>query len=158
MSDAALGRKTTQTLLMRIKAATRRLYDACGGQESAAMVTRVNQQALSRYGSVNEGGAYIPVDVALDLMLDSGDVGLLKVMADAAGYHLVEKERSARADNVINLVAAFSKGSGALTHETLTDCADGRLDHAETERIKALVAELRKTLDTFDTAIDREAV
>lgn len=63
-----------------LKAAVRRLLEAFGGQVQAAEATRVAQQALSRYASLNHPTDHMPVDVVMDLSRDSGSTAVIREM------------------------------------------------------------------------------
>lgn len=73
---------------LTLKAAFRRLVDACGGCESAAAVTRASFQTLSKYGRPQEP-VYAPVDVIADLEADAGDPLVSRVLAGLTGHVLV---------------------------------------------------------------------
>lgn len=160
MSPAPLGRRVTGEYLMKLKAMTRILKEACGGQETAAMVSRVSHQTISRYCTVVDDGIeadanFIPVDVAMDLMKFSGDRSLLRAMADELGFVLVPKVESAHAGNVVSLVGQFSRGAGALTDEALQAAMDGRIDDDERARILDHVKNEMERLATLGRTVER---
>lgn len=64
----------------QLKAAFRKLVRKCGGGECAAEATRVGQPALSRYGSNSNPNDHAPIDVVLDLCLDSDDDSLIRTV------------------------------------------------------------------------------
>lgn len=73
---------------LAIKAATRRLVRAAGGVDAASLSTRVGMQRLSSYQRAHEPD-FMPVDVAVDLSAESGDVSLLRALARMVGCELV---------------------------------------------------------------------
>ena len=140
MSPAPLGRKVSPNFLLRFKASFRRLKDACGGQESAAMVTRVSHQTISRYGVIQEpildDQNFPPADVLMDLMLDSGNVAPLREMADEIGYVLVPKANAAGVDRLLEIIGTISREAGDVVGDAAVAIADGHLDPAECGAIK----------------------
>jgi len=83
--------------LRRIKIATQRSIELCGGQESTATITRVGRNTLSDYsntGSERHQATYMPVDVLADIILDrkqSGEVpALLHELCRLAGGRFVK--------------------------------------------------------------------
>ncbi|WP_439273568.1 phage regulatory CII family protein [Pseudochrobactrum sp. HB0163] len=85
-------RPTTEQQRRQLKAVVRRLLELAGGVTSFEHVTRVKAPALSKYGSPDDAAAHMPLDVAMDLMLDTGSNGILSAMAAMLGYKLVALE------------------------------------------------------------------
>lgn len=79
------ARPTSDKARAELKAAVRAQVLASGGQSSAADITRVSQQTLSRYGSINHPDEHAPIDVLLDLILDTGDAVVLRRLCQLAG-------------------------------------------------------------------------
>lgn len=79
------ARPTSDQARAALKAAVRVQVRACAGQEAAASVTRVSQQTLSRYGSINHPDEHAPIDVVLDLVLDTGNAAVLQRLCQLAG-------------------------------------------------------------------------
>lgn len=77
-------RPTTDHDRAALKSAFRRLVRSGGGQLEAAQATRVGQQALSRYGSPNHPGEHVPVDVLMDLTIDTDDADVIRAMCRLA--------------------------------------------------------------------------
>lgn len=170
MSPAPLGRPSSDEQRIRLKAAFRMLLRAVGGQESAAMVTRVSQQTLSRYQVITESIAvdqnYPPLDVMLDLLLDARKAGPdvfriamepLRVIADEVGCVVSDKAPAASVNNVISLVGGIAKATGDLTHETLRASADGEFDTDEKRRLLQLVRDEEERLATLRRALESNA-
>lgn len=87
-------RPSTEQQRRQLKATVRRLLELAGGVTSFEHVTRVKAPALSKYGSPDDAAAHMPVDVALDLMMDTGSTGILAIMAGMLGYKLVALDSS----------------------------------------------------------------
>ncbi len=87
-----LPRPTSDHQRAALKLAVRRQIKASGGQGSAAVITRVRQQQLSEYASqrADHEQVHMPLDVALDLMLDSGEPVLIRALCTLAGGVFVE--------------------------------------------------------------------
>ena len=77
-------RPTTDHDRAALKSAFRRLVRSGGGQLEAAQATRVGQQALSRYGSPNHPDDHVPVDVLMDLTIDTDDADVIRAMCRLA--------------------------------------------------------------------------
>jgi hypothetical protein len=77
-------RPTTDHDRAALKSAFRRLVRSGGGQLEAAQATRVGQQALSRYGSPNHPGEHVPVDILMDLTIDTDDADVIRAMCRLA--------------------------------------------------------------------------
>lgn len=82
-------RPTTEQQRRMLKSTVRRLIELAGGVTSFEHVTRVKAPALSKYGSPDDAAAHMPLDVALDLMMDTGSNGIVSAMAAMLGYKLV---------------------------------------------------------------------
>ncbi|MEO0955765.1 MAG: hypothetical protein AAFY12_12285 [Pseudomonadota bacterium] len=104
----SLGRSTTKEQRRKLKIATQRTAQMCGGYDTASLVTRVHLKTLSDYGNLgNERheDTFIPVDVLADLIIDCAERGevapLLEQLCELAGgrfervqgdgaHHLIE--------------------------------------------------------------------
>jgi len=64
-----------------IKAATKRLIEACGGVEGAAVSTRVEKSSLSLYQRVDRPDCFMPADVVADLEHFAGEPVVSSVLA-----------------------------------------------------------------------------
>ncbi|WP_319773958.1 hypothetical protein [Breoghania sp.] len=87
----SLSRASSDKDRARLKLAVRRQVKACGGQETAALITRVGPQTLSDYGnhlSDRHRDAHCPLDVLLDLTLDGGPVALVELCRIAGGVYV----------------------------------------------------------------------
>lgn len=86
-----LPRPTTDEDRAELKSATRASLRALKAS-SFAMVTRVDEPALSKYGSLAEAAHFMPVDVLADLQKEYGHgvaSPLLEALAAQAGFRLV---------------------------------------------------------------------
>ncbi|MBO6759151.1 MAG: hypothetical protein JJ902_22695 [Roseibium sp.] len=77
-------RPTTEHDRAALKAAVRALTRACGGQDRAAMATRVGQSTLSRYGSIAHPHEHVPLDVLMDLTIDADDPDVVRTLCRMA--------------------------------------------------------------------------
>ena len=118
-----------------LKSATRRLVQSFGPLKCAVAETRITlPNILQRFYSQNDDDAtrFMPVDVALDLMTASGDVGLLSYLADQLGYDLVAQpdcngcvmsrttDQIAKGGNVISKLAV-AISDGKITAEEIRE-------------------------------------
>ena len=95
-----LPRPTTDHQRAAIKGLVRRQVKACGGQESAATITRVGPKTLSDYGNAHTEkyrDIQMPVDVLMDLTLDGGPVALIGLCRIAGGAFVPLPDASADA-------------------------------------------------------------
>lgn len=118
----------------RLKAATREQVRRSGGPEEAAQRCRVSAGRLSGYGSPSEPDRFIPVDVTVDLALESGGAPVLDAMAALLGFVLIpvrSRGGSPLDRDMARFGAAVGKTFGAYA-EAVTDL---RVDRSEAERI-----------------------
>lgn len=80
-----MTRPSSEQARLALKTALRAQVRACGGQEAAADSTRVGQPALSRYASPHHPNEHVPVDVLLDLILDTNNPSVLQRLCRLAG-------------------------------------------------------------------------
>lgn len=80
-----MTRPSSEQARLALKTALRAQVRACGGQEAAADTTRVGQPALSRYASPHHPNEHVPVDVLLDLILDTNNPSVLRQLCRQAG-------------------------------------------------------------------------
>lgn len=124
------GRAHPDATYLALKAETRRLIKACGGVESAASVTRVDFQTLSRYSRPQEQ-QFIPVDVIADLEQDCGEPVVTRALADLAGYDLVKRESAAEPGEAERAFQALVSAEGEVTCEGIRALLDGAIDPGE---------------------------
>lgn len=80
-----------------LKQASKRLIKACGGLESASMITRVGHSELARYYAQEER-LFMPIDVAADLEAIAGNPAITQALAHMQGYTLVQLQSQETAD------------------------------------------------------------
>lgn len=134
MSPAPLGRKTNVDDLQALKAATRRLVDRCGGQESAAMVTRVSHQSLSRYRLADRADDFIPVDVLLDLELDAGEPFVTRVLAQRLGWTMTKVAAAPTTATLHEALGHISKEAADVVAVVAGGLADGDFSRADIDQ------------------------
>ncbi|WP_297842850.1 phage regulatory CII family protein [uncultured Roseibium sp.] len=100
-------RPTSEQDRAALKAAARRLVRSGGGQTEAALATRVGQQHLSRYGSPNHPNEHMPIDVLMDLTIDTDDADVIRTLCRLANGVFVPLPRTS--DAVTNWPAAVGK-------------------------------------------------
>lgn len=89
-------RATSNHVRRDLKLATQRSIQLCGGQDSAASVTRVGRATLSDYantGNERHQDTFIPADVLADLIVDCAERGevapILERLCELAGGRFV---------------------------------------------------------------------
>ncbi len=125
-------------LSLSLKAAFRRLVEACGGQESAILIPGMpiqRHQALSEYGRVNES-QQARIDVIALMEADCGRPIVTEQLARASGHVLVALPA------VVATRSPLGKVTGAAMKETSEVFAklgafldDGELSPAEARKL-----------------------
>lgn len=111
-------RPTTEHQRRQLKATVRRLLEMAGGVSSFKHVTRVQEPALSKYGSPDDTSGHMPIDIAMDLMLDTGSNGILSAMAAMLGYKLVALNadgQGASLPDVIDIAGLVQENSSLVS-------------------------------------------
>lgn len=132
--------------LQELKAASRQLVRASGKQEGAAMITRVRHQALSDYGNHNKPDIFMPIDVAGDLMLDSGDPSLVRAFAHMVHCEVIPLPKSLGDGALQCAMGQTSKEIGDVFKTIGESMADGRFDAKETKLCRAEIWEAIQAL------------
>jgi len=91
-------RPTTAQFRRRLKAVVRRLLEIAGGVSSFEHATRVRAPVLSKYASAADE-KHMPLDIAMDLMKDTGSNGILSYMAAELGMKLVALDARLRSSH-----------------------------------------------------------
>jgi hypothetical protein len=137
---------------MKLKAATRRLIEACGGQESAVLIPGMpiaRHQSFSEAGSAAQPDRFLRIDVAALMELDCGQPLVTAELARASGHVLVPLPRIAAQRSPLGRITAqalketsdvFSRLGGFLEDGTLTFAESTQLDKEIDEAIEKLLA------------------
>ena len=113
----SLSRASSDKDRARLKLAVRRQVKACGGQESAASITRVGPQTLSDYGNSltdRHRDTHCPLDVLLDLTLDGGPVALVELCRIAGGVYVPLPTTGAASDWAREIADVAREGGEAV--------------------------------------------
>lgn len=146
-----LPRKSTDAERLELKAATRRALDLAGKANAFALVTRVEAPALSKYGSPAEPGAFMPIDVMLDLARDVGAPVILEELAAILGYRLVPLDDAGQGEPVtLADIAAAAREAGDVTQTAMTALADGEIDGHERRELRQQIGENITVLRNID--------
>jgi hypothetical protein len=123
-----------------LKAATRRACQMAGGVDAFAQATRVNQPALSGYGSPSEPEKFMPLDIVLDCDREAGAPVIVAELARLLGYRLVLADGGADATDVTMAdLATISMDAARVQTEVAGALEDGRVSAAEAARIDAAI-------------------
>lgn len=125
-----LPRPTQPEELLDLKAATRR--DLSLARANAfALITRVDAPVLSKYGSPSELGHFMPIDVLVDLIRDTGSHDVLSIIAGLVGMKLVPMDGDEGDELTYDDAARMIKESGeagpavlAAADPAKRDCLD----------------------------------
>lgn len=141
-------RQLPQTDYLRLKAATRALNKMAGGHVAAAAVTRVEQQAFSRYGAPQHEGCFMPIDVVADLEAEVGGAPVTRALAALSGLLVIPVPPAGRPGMVGGLGEIAKEAGEAIARigEALAD--DGRVTAEEIRRL-ALREEVREAMEAL---------
>ncbi len=130
----------TKTQLMTLKKAQRDQIRASGGLDPASRECRHEKSQLSNFQN-NNRREHMPVDDAVALTLESGDVSILRAMAEVAGYELTPLDIG-DADLLQMIDRLARRNVTATEHQNVTTAAlsDGKVDIDEARRIHAASA------------------
>lgn len=149
-------RPTTEQDRQALKAAVRRLLPMAGGVSAFEKVTRVNASALSRYGAPDEAINHMPIDVAMDLMIDTRSNGILSIMAAQLGYKLVSLGNQNFGNTLPDIgdMSRLSKSVSDVMQEYAQAIADGAITPREKQQIDIKIEEAVQMLRAFQRKID----
>ena len=149
-------RPTTEQDRQALKAAVRRLLPMAGGVSAFEKVTRVNASALSRYGAPDEAINHMPIDVAMDLMIDTRSNGIVSIMAAQLGYKLVSLGNQNFGNTLPDIgdMSRLSKSVSDVMQEYAQAIADGSITPREKQQIDTEIEEAVQMLRAFQRKID----
>ena len=149
-------RPTTEQDRQALKAAVRRLLPMAGGVSAFEKVTRVNASALSRYGAPDEAINHMPIDVAMDLMIDTQSNGIVSIMAAQLGYKLVSLGNQNFGNTLPDIgdMSRLSKSVSDVMQEYAQAIADGSITPREKQQIDIEIEEAVQMLRAFQRKVD----
>ncbi|HWD12127.1 MAG TPA: phage regulatory CII family protein [Pseudochrobactrum sp.] len=149
-------RPTTEQDRQALKAAVRRLLPMAGGVSAFEKVTRVNASALSRYGAPDEAINHMPIDVAMDLMIDTRSNGIVSIMAAQLGYKLVSLGNQNFGNTLPDIgdMSRLSKSVSDVMQEYAQAIADGSITPREKQQIDIEIEEAVQMLRAFQRKVD----
>jgi len=155
MSEKDGGRVLTAGDYLALKAAVRRLVRHAGGQESAAAITRVDHQRISKYGNAAQP-MHAPIDVIADLERDVGHPFVTEALAHLQGHVLV-KRPSGEVDTeaVTRMLADIGRESGDSIRVLAEAIADHVVTPEEAREIRKEVSELCTVASGIITAMNK---
>jgi hypothetical protein len=129
MSSPKLPRATTDEERAELKSATRHSLRQVKANRFA-MVTRVDEARISKFGSISEPDSFMPADVILDLQHEYGPgvaSPLLTALAALAGFRLVPIEAAIDGEpltvgDVSTLIKEGGEAKAAALAATDTTC------------------------------------
>ncbi len=152
----SLSRASSDKDRARLKLAVRRQVKACGGQESAASITRVGPQTLSDYGnhlSDRHRDTHCPLDVLLDLTLDGGPVALVELCRIAGGVY-VPLPTTGAASDWAREIADVAREGGEAVARLCEALSSGGIITADEIRAMELRREVAEAIEAL-VAVDR---
>jgi len=144
-----------------LKAATRRLIEACGGQESAVLIPGMpitRHQSFSEAGNAAQPDRFLRIDVAAMLEADCGKPLVTAELARATGHVLVP----------LPAIAAQRSPLGRITAQAMKETSevfarlggyleDGTLSYAEGKQLDIEIDEAIEKLLALKAQVDFEA-
>ncbi len=134
-----------------LKRATRRQIEASGGVEAAQEATRVNKASLGHYQNPLMPDLFMPIDVAVDLTKDSGQIFILQALAQLAGGVFIRTAHDAAHPAFSAQLAELGRDVGLVFEDA------AKLMAATGQKQEALIddalAALRETLSATAAAI-----
>lgn len=133
-------RPTTDHDRAKLKSSVRRLLRSIGGQDEAACATRVGQQTLSKYASrsASHENDHMPIDVLMDLTMDSDDPAVVKTLCRLANGVFVPLPRTQAAITNWPAAVGLAVKSGADAAEAICKALsdDGQISREEIEDLE----------------------
>jgi hypothetical protein len=134
--------------ILRIKAATRDVIEACGGLKRSAAIAKVSDSQLSRCSTAS-GGDVISIMAALALEADCGLHLITAAMASVHGRTLSDPEAAGEpAASVISRGAELVTAAAAAMAAAGDAARDGRITPAEYEAIDREFANVERQVAT----------
>lgn len=148
-------RPTTGRFLRGLKAIVRRTLEMAGGVTSFEHVTRVKASVLSKYGSPDDE-KHMPIDIMVDLLLDTGSNGILSYIAAELGYKLVALDAQHFNGTLpdISDVAKVIQSLNAVVQKYAQAIEDGVITPLEKRMLFDEVEKAVQTLRKFQRKID----
>jgi hypothetical protein len=136
-----VGRALSRHAYLALKAATKRLIEACGGVEGAAFDTRVGKSQLSDYASPFHEKSFVPADVIADLERFTGAPFVTRALAAITGHQLIKLPEAAPVTGpyTVRELAAVTRQTSQLVSgiaEALAD--DGQVSRGEVSKLKLI--------------------
>lgn len=152
-----MNRTSSDKQRVTLKIAPRIAIETCGGGKFVSQITRVSEAALSLYIAPHELERYIPLDVALDIDLASGEPVIARAFASAQGYDLIKATPSDTAGTlgISDLCRWISEGND-VSKVIGNALADGQLSASERADIKREIAEARAVLSALEAKVDQQ--
>lgn len=148
-------RRHTQAAYIRLKVATRRLIEACGGVESAAELCRVKKSSLSEYENRNSD-TFMPIDVALDLESFAGEPFVTRALAEETGQTVTQKDfGEGETPSCLALaVGSIARESADVVASLADALADGVLTDQERETVLTECREAARVLANVERILN----
>ena len=156
----SLPRASSDHQRRQLKLAVKRQLKTCGGNESAATITRVGPQTLSDYANLpseRHRDTHCPLDVFLDLTLDGGPVALVELCRLAGGVYVPLPTTGAASDWAREIADVAREGGEAVARLCEALAEGGTITAAESRamELRREVAEAIEALAHVDHRLKR---
>ena len=135
----------------------RALITACGGIESAASITRVEQAHMGRYNNRN-ASEQMPADVIADLEKDAQEPIVSRALVQLLGFEIVKLPQGRWEGDINQQLAAMFKEVGEVSQrigQALADDGCVSKDEARQLHIRKEIADALQVLVGMDKAIEQ---
>lgn len=152
-----MNRTSSDKQRVTLKIAPRIAIETCGGGKFVSQITRVSEAALSLYIAPHELERYIPLDVALDIDLASGEPIIARALASAQGFDLTKAEPASITGKlgITDLCRWINEGND-VSEVVGAALADNHLSASEVADIKREIAQARTALSALEAKVDRQ--
>lgn len=142
---------------LTLKAATRRLVKACGGQESCALIDGINDrhQHFSEVGLVSEKfeSKFLRLDHVALLEADCGEPELTRELARATGHALVKLPLPMAAETPIPALISIATESTEFLATSWRAASDGVFSPEEVAELRLKLAAVMEACMAFDARL-----
>ena len=140
---------------LTLKAATRRLVKACGGQESCALIDGINDrhQHFSEVGLVSNEKMFLRLDKVAILEADCGEPEITRELARATGHMLVRLPRPMAAETPARALISIAQESTEVLGTGWDAVADGVVTPTERAVLRRKIADMLEAALALDARL-----
>lgn len=144
---------------LTLKAATRRLVKACGGQESCVLIEGIGNerhQHFSEVGLPTFATKFLRLDQVALLEADCGQPEISRELARATGHKLVKLPRAMAAEAPVPALLSIAKESTEVVSTGWDALADGQITPKERGKMRKEIADAVEALLELDARLEAD--